>query len=134
MGTGSVWAGVRAALDAPEWVGSKRLGELLVLPAGTRAVPRAEPARALRSARRTLRLLSRLPGSRWRASCLYESVAECLVLRRAGIPAAVCIGVKREADGSAGLAAHAWVARSEADTRFHGYSTMAVLRELRAQR
>lgn len=130
-----MWAGVRAALDAPEWVRSKRLGELFALPAGGQlGVPRAEPERALRSARRALRLLSRLPGDRWRASCLYESVAECLVLRRAGIPAAVCIGVKREADGARGLAAHAWVARSEADTRFHGFSTMSVLEELRAQR
>ena len=134
MNASGFWAGVRAALAAPEWVASKRLGELLALPAGAPAVPQAEPERALRAARGALRLLSRLPGGRWRTSCLYESVAECLVLRRAGIAAAVCIGVKREADGSAGLAAHAWVARSEADTQFHGFSTMAVLEDLRAQR
>ncbi len=137
MSSGGLWAGVRAALDAPEWVRSKRLGELLAFPAGGRAaqgVPHAEPQRALRSARRALRVLARLPGDRWRASCLYESVAECLVLRRAGIPAAVCIGVKREPDGSRGLAAHAWVARNEADTQFHGFATMGVLEELRGQR
>jgi hypothetical protein len=134
MSSGGVWAGVRAALDAPGWIASKRLGELLALPGGATCVPRAEPDRALRAARSALRVLARVPGGRWRSSCLYESVAECLVLRRAGIPAAVCIGVKREADGSAGIAAHAWVARNDADTRFHGYSTMTVLEELRAQR
>jgi Transglutaminase-like superfamily len=134
MSTGSYWEGVRAALDAPEWVVSKRLGELLALPAAAAGVPHPEPDRALLAARRTLRVLAHLPGGRWRTSCLYESVAECLVLRRAGIPAAVCIGVKREADGSPGLAAHAWVARNETDTRFHGFSTLGVLEDLRAQR
>lgn len=126
--------GIRAAIEAPRWIASKRLAELLSLPADAPAVPRAEPARGLRAARRALRVLSWIPGGRWRTSCLYESVAECLTLRRSGVPAAVCIGVKREAGGQAGITAHAWVARNEADTRFHGFSTMTVLEELREQR
>lgn len=133
------WAGARAAVNAPAWIAADRLAELLTLPADTPSVPHLEPHAALRAARRTLRLLSWLPGERWRTSCLYESVAECLVLRRSGVPAAVCIGVKREGDGAPGnavrgLSAHAWVARNESDLRFHGLSTMATLSELKAQR
>ncbi|MGA9836137.1 MAG: lasso peptide biosynthesis B2 protein [Gemmatimonadaceae bacterium] len=135
MSAGMV-TGIRAALETPGWITSKRLAELLSLPADAPAVPRPEPGRALSAARGALRALSWIPGGRWRTSCLYESVAECLTLRRAGVPAAVCIGVKREAAGAgqAGIAAHAWVARNEADTRFHGFSTLAVLEELREQR
>ena len=138
------WAGALAAFDAPAWVAADRLAELLTLPTGSSAVPHPEPDGALRTARFTLRLLARLPGARWRTSCLYESVAECLVLRRSGVPAAVCIGVKRQGDGAPGtgalgnaargLAAHAWVARNESDRTFHGLSTMAALSELKAQR
>ena len=123
-----------AAFESAAWVASPRLAELMTLPAGAPAVPRPEPETALRSARRALRALARIPGRRWRASCLYESVAECLVLRRSGVPAAVCIGVKRGADGRPGVEAHAWVARNESDRRFHGFTTMAALEELKTQR
>ena len=125
------WHGGLAAYRSAAWIASPRFSELLALPASASNVPVAEPEGALRAARRALRLLARLPGRRWRASCLYESVAECLVLRQSGVPAAVCIGVKRGADGQPGLQAHAWVARNESDRRFHGFSTMAVLDQLR---
>jgi hypothetical protein len=128
------WLGALAALRTAKWIQSPRFSELLTLPDGASAVPRTEPEVALRAARRTLRLLARMPGHRWRASCLYESVAECLVLRRSGVPAAVCIGVKRGADGKPGIEAHAWVARNESDRRFHGFSTMSVLDRLRSER
>ncbi len=131
MNPRSGWSGVLAAFRTAAWIESPRFSELLILPGDAPAVPHAEPAVALRTARRTLRLLARMPGHRWRASCLYESVAECLVLRRAGVPAAVCIGVKRGTDGRPGIEAHAWVARNESDRRFHGFSTMAVLDQLR---
>ncbi|MGH7669485.1 MAG: lasso peptide biosynthesis B2 protein [Gemmatimonadaceae bacterium] len=123
-----------AAFRTAAWIESPRFPELLVLPAKVSPVPRSEPVRALHTARRALRLLARIPGGRWRTSCLYESVAECLVLRRAGVPAAVCIGVKRGADGTPGIEAHAWVARHETDRQFHGFSTMTVLSQLRNQR
>lgn len=134
MSTREGWLGARSALATPRWIGSERFTQLLTLPDNAPNVPRPEPEGALRAARRTLRMLSRIPGGRWRSSCLFESVAECLVLRQSGVPAAVCIGVKREADGSPGIAAHAWVARNEADRAFHGFTTMAVLEELKAQR
>jgi Transglutaminase-like superfamily len=131
MNPRAAWIGSRAALQSAHWIASPRFSELLTLPAGARAVPEPEPTGALRAARRALRLLSRIPGGRWRTSCLFESVAECLVLRRAGVPAAVCIGVKRGADGKPGIEAHAWVARHESDRDFHGFSTMSVLDVLR---
>lgn len=134
MNTRDAWVGTRAALQAPAWIASDRLAELLVLPVDAPPVPHPEPEGALRATRLMLRLLARLPRSRWRTSCLYESVAECLVLRAHGVPAAVCIGVRRQTDGTPGIAAHAWVARSESDRRFHGFSTMAALGELKAQR
>ena len=37
--------------------------------------------------------LARVVPGRWRATCLYRSVAECLVLRQLGLPARVVIGV-----------------------------------------
>jgi Transglutaminase-like superfamily len=126
--------GIRAALEAPRWIASRRLADLLALPTDASRVPRPEPERGLRAARRALRVLSWIPGGRWRTSCLYESVAECLTLRRSGLPAAVCIGVKHHAGDEPGIAAHAWVARTDADTRFHGFSRMALLTELREQR
>lgn len=131
MNLGDGWRGALAAYRTAAWIESPRFAQLLDLPVGAPAVPRPEPDAALRAARRTLRLLARLPGHRWRTSCLYESVAECLVLRQSGVPAAVCIGVKRGTDGRPGIEAHAWVARSESDRRFHGFSTMAVLDQLR---
>ncbi len=131
MNPRSGWGGVLAAFRTPAWIESPRFSELLILPGDAPAVPRPEPDAALRAARRALRVLARIPGRRWRTSCLYESVAECLVLRRSGVPAAVCIGVKRGTDGRPGIEAHAWVARSESDRRFHGFSTMAVLDRLR---
>jgi hypothetical protein len=126
--------GARAAFVAPAWLGADRL-RLLMAPADAPAPSYPEPEQAMRAARWTLRQLARVPGGRWRATCLYESVAECLVLRGAGIPAAVCIGVRRGTGGSAGtLSAHAWVARSATDRQFHGYQTLDVLPELMRQR
>jgi hypothetical protein len=55
------------------------------------------------------RLLSRLARTRlgvWRDTCLYQSVATCLVLRHYGTPAVLKLGAKREGEA---VAAHAWV-------------------------
>jgi hypothetical protein len=106
---GAVLAGVRAALAAPRWIEGPRLSELLRPPSPSRAEARV-PRGATGSALRLIGLLARLPGGRWRNTCLYRSVAECLVLRRYGIPAIVKIGVKG-AEGD--IEAHAWVVRAD---------------------
>ena len=106
---GAVLAGVRAALAAPRWIDGAGLQELMRAPAPPgpeRHVPRGGVGAALR----LLRVLGRLPGNRWRNTCLYRSVAECLVLRRYGVPAIVKIGVRN--DGGE-IDAHAWVVRAD---------------------
>jgi hypothetical protein len=104
----AVLAGVRAALASRRWIDGARLTELLrdPPPAPERRVPRG----ATGSAMLLLRALARLPGSPWRNTCLYRSVAECLVLRRYGVPATLRIGVK---NGSGDIEAHAWVVRAD---------------------
>jgi hypothetical protein len=113
---GAVLAGARAALEAPRWIDGPRLAELLRPPARVRPERRV-PRGATGSALRLIRLLARAPGGRWRNTCLYRSVAECLVLRGYGIPAVVRIGVK-PAEGD--IEAHAWVERADRDERGSG--------------
>jgi hypothetical protein len=55
-----------------------------------------------------VKVLGHVPGLPWKSTCLYRSVAECLVLRRYGVPAVVRIGVKSD-PGSGRILAHAWV-------------------------
>jgi hypothetical protein len=107
-GPGAALAGVRAALASPRWIGGPRLTELLRDPPP--GVERRVPRGATGSAMLLLRVLARLPGSPWRNTCLYRSVAECLVLRRYGVPATLKIGVK---NGSGDIEAHAWVVRAD---------------------
>lgn len=54
------------------------------------------------------RLLSRLPGP-WRRTCLKRAFILFYLLRRAGRPAELRIGVRRDNAGK--LAAHAWLVR-----------------------
>ncbi len=106
---GAVVAGVRAALDAPRWIEGPRLQELMRAPepgVPERPVPRGGTGAAFR----LLRLLAHVPGERWRNTCLYRSVAECLVLRRYGVPAVLKIGVK---NATGDIEAHAWVVRAD---------------------
>ncbi|HEX6910780.1 MAG TPA: lasso peptide biosynthesis B2 protein, partial [Longimicrobium sp.] len=83
--------GVWAALRVPLWLRGRRWTELLTPPAGASASP--SPRGAARAARGAVMLLSAVPGSPWKNTCLYRSVAECLALRRYGVPAVVRIGV-----------------------------------------
>jgi hypothetical protein len=83
---------------------------------------RAVPPEALRWSRRVVSRLAVLPLSPWRNTCLYRSAAECLVLRRYGIPAVLRIGVRSVDDGE--IAAHAWVVRPEGASAPLGYATM----------
>jgi hypothetical protein len=107
---GAALTGALSALRTPLWLRGDRWRELLVPPAD--AGPAARPPRGvMRAARGGVRVLAAVPGSPWKNTCLYRSVAECLALRRYGIPAVVRIGV-RPAEGPAektAIVAHAWV-------------------------
>jgi len=99
--------GVRVALATPSHI-DHRLPELLE-PARHAARGASDPALAIRAAHRTLRYLARLPGSRWRNTCLFRSVAECVLLREHGIAARLCIGIEPQDNTASGVGAHAWV-------------------------
>lgn len=112
----AVARGLWTAFCTPLWLEGPRLQDLL---RGTveeyRSSGRGELRRsdhleaANRAASAALRLLSRLPGSPWRNTCLYRSVSECLLRRRYGLPARLVLGVRRSAPGDS-VEAHAWVA------------------------
>lgn len=107
-------AGARAALMTPAAI-ERDLDGLLVAPADAGRDPNmAAYPEARRVARFAIRLLARLPGGRWRNTCLYRSVAECLALRRLGVPARVCMGVGKEG-ARRSMSAHAWVEAGEAE-------------------
>lgn len=57
------------------------------------------------------RLLYALPGP-WRHTCLKRAAILYHLLRRAGLPVELCIGVRREPAGP--LTAHAWLIREGA--------------------
>ena len=103
----SAAAGVWAALRVPLWLHGRRWSSLMhpLVEDGAGADPRA-----IRAALLTLRVLARVPGSPWRNTCLYRSIAECLVLREHGVDARLRIGVGAEAGG---VVAHAWVVRGD---------------------
>lgn len=117
--------GLLAALRVPLWVRGRRVEGLVDRRVGAPPAPRGtgEPAReaefqgvvspgashSLRVARGILRRLARLPLSPWRSTCLYRSVAECLVLRHYGVPAAIRLGVRNESPPHGPIVAHAWV-------------------------
>jgi hypothetical protein len=106
---GAAATGVWAALRVPLWLRGRRWTELLSPPAQA-AYGAALPRGAARAARGAVKVLAAVPGSPWRNTCLYRSVAECLALRRYGVPAVVRIGVRAaDAPGSGPILAHAWV-------------------------
>jgi Transglutaminase-like superfamily len=58
------------------------------------------------------RLLRNLPGP-WRRTCLKRSAVLYHLLRRAGRPVELCIGVNRSSQpGQGHIAAHAWLVRA----------------------
>jgi Transglutaminase-like superfamily len=63
------------------------------------------------------RVASTLP---WTSLCLSRSIAEFIMLRRRGIPALICFGVR---SGRSPLAAHAWVETGSASSD-SGYTTV----------
>lgn len=107
---GAALTGAWSALRVPFWLRGRRWQELLVPPAGTHAAADL-PRGVVRASRAGVRLLAAVPGSPWRNTCLYRSVAECLALRRYGIPAVVRIGVRAGEGSETPIVAHAWVVR-----------------------
>ena len=105
---GAALTGAWAALRTPLWLRGRRWTTLLAPPA--QSASGAVAARgAVRAARAGVRALAAVPGSPWRNTCLYRSVAECLALRRYGVPAVVRIGVRSGDDPARPIVAHAWV-------------------------
>lgn len=100
--------GIGAALRTPLWLRDGRYRRFVDGVEERHPTPVA-PDLGLRVARATLRILGRMPLLPWRNTCLYRSVAECLVLSRAGIACRLRLGVQRPADPPASVVAHAWV-------------------------
>jgi hypothetical protein len=105
--------GAWSALRVPLWLRGRRWQELLVPPAEPHP-DTAPPRRVIGAAMYGVKLLAAVPGSPWRNTCLYRSVAECLALRHYGIPAVVRIGVRAGGEGETPIVAHAWVVRDPA--------------------
>jgi hypothetical protein len=110
MGPRELVVGIWAACATPARLGDDLQGLL----AGSRSDPdrvasdRAAEA-SVSAARLMLRVLARLPGNRWRNTCLYRSAAECLALRRLGLPARLCLGAEEDRGSPDRVTAHAWV-------------------------
>lgn len=93
-----------AALRTRAWLSGPRLEELLTPPRASGGRP--VPADRIRAARGALRVLARIPGGAWRATCLYRCTAEVLLRREAGQGAVLQLGVRRSGEE---IGAHAWV-------------------------
>jgi hypothetical protein len=106
---GGVLTGLAAALRVPAYLSGKRWTRLLSPPQGAGASRAAVPRGTVRVALLAVRVLARVPGLPWRNTCLYRSVAECLALRRYGVPAVVRIGVRAGEGAETPVVAHAWV-------------------------
>jgi hypothetical protein len=74
----------------------------------TRKRVRAVPLDDKALARWVTRILSRLPQP-WHLSCLNRSVVLYHLLRRAGRPVELCIGVHRATGHGGRISAHAWL-------------------------
>jgi Transglutaminase-like superfamily len=105
----AVLVGLRAAWRTPAII-ARGLPALLAPPAAPvpGAANTARAAMAVRVAHRAIALLARARPSRWRTTCLYRSVAECVALRAYGLPARIVIGVGN-GTAPATTIAHAWV-------------------------
>jgi len=126
----AVAAGAVAALQSPLWLGRRKLRRLIGQPGPIdliRATHAERAGQAVRAAHGTLRWLSRAAFPLWRNTCLYRAVAECLVLRRYGIPCRLELGVAHQ-DPRGRITAHAWVVRADDDTAVTSPPALAVLR------
>jgi hypothetical protein len=103
--------GIGAALRSPLWITGSGLQALRQATPDRTPAP-LHPERAIRVSARVLRVLARVPFLPWRNTCLYRSVAECLVLRACGIGCRLELGVSREEAAGSAIVAHAWVERT----------------------
>jgi hypothetical protein len=110
---GAALTGAWSALRVPLWLRGRRWQELLVPPAVSSERP-DPPRGVIRASRVVVAVLAAVPGLPWRNTCLYRSVAECLALRRYGVPAVVRIGVRAGEGSETPIVAHAWVVRDPA--------------------
>jgi hypothetical protein len=101
-------AGLGIAVIPPlvSLVSFSRLGAWLDRPAGAAIEPVAFDDEVI--AAWVDGVMRRLP-SPWRHTCLKRSAVLFYLLRRAGRPVELCIGVRRDNDGK--LTAHAWLTR-----------------------
>jgi hypothetical protein len=115
---------VMAAFVTPAWLGTGRWRQLLS--ADPRTSAQCSPApNAVAAADRAMRVFSRIPLGPWQATCLYRSVAVCLLLRWSGIDALLRLGA---AQGQAGPRAHAWVENASGHVLYGdrtGFATLA---------
>ena len=137
---GSTWDGVLAAVRAPWLVRGPTLTQLLTdLPSAETVGVRAKfhsPDHASSRARQVthvalhgVAVLARLPGGRWRNTCLFRAATECWILRRHGFPAAVRIGVASAGSGAdRDILAHAWVECAGLHCRTAGHTDTAYAR------
>ena len=110
--------GIAVTLSLPLWLRRGGSGMVRLLrDDGATAAPRGNHGdhdEAVWASHAALRVLARARLPWWRNTCLFRAVAECLVLRRYGIPCRVELGVTRPGNGSA-IGAHAWVVRGDVE-------------------
>src|SRR5437588_8089073 len=129
----AVALGAVAALQSPLWLGRGKLLRLIGQPRPSGpidligATHAGRAGQAVRAAHLTLRWLSRAAFPVWRNTCLYRAVAECLVLRRYGVPCRLELGVASH-DAPGRITAHAWVVRSDGGHATTSPPALAVLR------
>ena len=138
----AVAVGAVAALQSPLWLGRGKLLRLIGQPRPIDLIGATHARRAgqaVRAAHLALRWLSRAAFPVWRNTCLYRAVAECLVLRRYGVPCRLELGVARlglrgwrrgagDDEAPKRITAHAWVVRADVEVTTGATATLAVLR------
>jgi len=122
VGVSAVFGGV-AAIRVPLWISGPRL-QALMCGTSSHRQPTQHASYAIRASHFTLRVLSHLPLTPWRNTCLYRSVAECLVLRKYGVGCRLQLGVKRDSAQHDSLTAHAWVLRDGQTTVDTSHATL----------
>jgi len=121
--------GGTAALCVPYWLRGARLTGLMERNGAAAGRHAAAADVAIRAAYYALRLLGRARFLPWRNTCLFRSVAECLVLRHYGIPCRLRIGVRDSQPPTGAIAAHAWVARADREAAPMSLATLARCRD-----